>query len=62
MRNEMLRTEKVMVRLTPVDYARLSARAQRERRSLSSMVDVIVSEALREEGQLQRAHVHEARR
>ena len=62
MRNEMLRTEKVMVRLTPVDYARLSARALRERRSLSSMVDVIVSEALREEEQPQRAHVDEARR
>ena len=62
MRNEMLRTEKVMVRLTPVDYARLSARAHRERRSLSSMVDVIVSEALREEGQPQRACADEVRR
>lgn len=49
MKDKLLRTEKVMVRLTEVDFRRLDQRAQRERRSLSSMVDVIVSAVLRDE-------------
>jgi len=51
MSNELLRSEKVMVRLTAADFRRLDQRAKRERRSLSSMVDVIVSDALQNEVQ-----------
>ena len=49
MHSEMLRTAKVLVRMTEQDYARLDQRAKRERRSLSSMVDIIVSTALKDE-------------
>lgn len=49
MSNELLRSEKVMVRLTAADFRRLDQRAKRERRSLSSMVDMLVSDALQNE-------------